>query len=509
MRSWKYLVMIGSLLAGCGGPLLDETPAADGAAEEASVETGEVSAMCRLEPGRARLVKDILPPSDIPARLGPAPEDLVAFRGQLYFAVNFDDGRRGLWKSDGTAAGTVAVKEFPAPPTFTSFSSLEDVTATDSHLFFFVRDEASGYELWKSDGTAAGTVLLKDITPGAGDSFLSGLMVARENVYFFRFFPDTPTTPARSELWKTNGTPAGTVRVKDLGAGSFSLHPRATLGNMLLFVVETPDSGTELWRSDGTEAGTFLVKDIFPGGPGSFPFDLRAVAGRVYFTANDPVHGPGVWRTDGTSGGTVRIEALGPGTSHEGLRLLTSVGPFLYFITSDSTDRLMRLYRLNVWVASPGAAEPVATVPNPFAADPSAQPYLTSFTATGGKLFFGMGISTPGPAPRDVQLWVTDGTSAGTRMVVRPLSLSDEFETQLSPLEGRVLFSVFEVASAGLEPWISDGTPEGSRRLQDIAPGGESSYPHAFTRVGMSLFFVAWDGVHGNELWVMPLRYVH
>jgi ELWxxDGT repeat protein len=509
MSAWKYLVMIGSLLAGCGGPPLDESQALEEAAMAAPSETGEVSAMCRLEPGRARLVKDILPPSDMPARLAAGPESLVAFRGQLYFAVNLDDGQRGLWKSDGTAAGTVAVKEFPAPPAFTSFSSLEELTVLGSRLLFFVRDEAHGYELWSSDGTAAGTALLKDITPGAGDSYLSGLTVARGGAYFFRYFPDTESTPARTELWKTNGTAAGTARVKDLGPGSYTLSMKATLGNTLLFVVETPASGTELWRSDGTEAGTFLVKDIQAGPASAYPFDLRAVAGRVYFTATDAVHGLGVWRTDGTAAGTVRVEALGTGTSHEGLRLLTSVGAYLYFTTSSSTDQLMRLYRLNVWVASPGAAEPVATIPNPFAAQPDAWPYLTDFAAAGGKLFFGMGISTAGPAPRDVQLWVTDGTSAGTRLVVRPLSLSDEFGTQIVALEDRVLFSVFDGSGTGLEPWISDGTPANTRRVQDIAPGGESSYPYGFTRVGMSVFFVASDGVHGNELWVMPLRYVH
>jgi ELWxxDGT repeat protein len=460
----------------------------------------------RLEPGQARLVKDIFPPSDMPARLAPGPEGLVAFRGQLYFAVNLNDGRRGLWKSDGTAAGTVAVKEFPAPPAFTSFASLTELTVAGSQLFFFVKDETHGFELWKSDGTTAGTALLKDITLGTGDSFLSGLTAAGEGVYFFRFFPDMETTPARTELWKSNGTTAGTVRVKDLGPGSFTLQARATLGNTLLFSLETPASGTELWRSDGTEAGTFQLKDIRPGTEGSFPFDLRVVDGRVFFTATDAEHGRGVWRTDGTAAGTVRVEALGAGTSHEGLQLLDVVGSSLYLTTSDPSDRLLRLYRMNVRVPRPGAARLVATLPNPFAAEPDAAPRVTTFAAAGSKLFFSMAISSPGPAPRDVQLWVTDGTRAGTKRVVRPLSLSDEFESELFALDSRILFSVFEADSAGLEPWISDGTPRGTRRLQDIAPGGESSYPQGYTRVGASVFFVANDGAHGNELWVMPLR---
>ncbi|WNG52046.1 hypothetical protein F0U60_54030 [Archangium minus] len=455
----------------------------------------------RMEPGQARLVKDIFPPSDMPPRLASGPEGLVAFRGRLYFAVNLDDGRKALWKSDGTAAGTVPVKEFPASPTFTLFSSLRELTVAGSRLFFFVRDEAHGFELWSSDGTTAGTALLKDITPGSEDSFLSGLTVVRRGVYFFRSVPETATAPARTELWKSHGTPAGTVRVRDLGPGSSAFQAQATLGDTLLFVVDNPASGAELWRSDGTEAGTFLVRDIHPGPEGSFPSHLRAVAGRVFFTANDAVHGPGVWRTDGTSAGTVRVEVLGAGTSHEGLRLLAAVGPYLYLTTADSSDRLLRLYWLNVRVSSPRAAELVATLPNPAAADPSAGPYITTFTVAGGKLFFAMAIGTAGPAPRDVQLWVMDGGSAGPR---RPLILSDEFESELFSLDHRILFSAYEEDSAGLGPWISDGTPTGTRRLQDISPGGESSYPHSYTKVGSSVFFVANDGTHGNELWVIP-----
>src|SRR5262249_21102082 len=58
-----------------------------------------------------------------------------------------------------------------------------------------------------------------------------------------------------------------------------------------------------LWRSDGTPAGTVLFKDIFPGLPGSAPTGLTAFNGKVFFAANDGVAGTGVW-----SGG------FGPGT---------------------------------------------------------------------------------------------------------------------------------------------------------------------------------------------------
>jgi ELWxxDGT repeat protein len=99
---------------------------------------------------------------------------------------------------------------------------------------------------------------------------------------------------------------------------------------------------------------------------------------------------------------------------------------------------------------------------------------------------------------------VSDGTSSGTKLLHHPLSRSDEFGSTLYALDHRVLFSGADDAS-GLEPWISDGTVEGTRLLQDVAPGGFSSYPQGFTRAGSWLFFVANDSVHGNELWSLPL----
>jgi ELWxxDGT repeat protein len=85
------------------------------------------------------------------------------------------------------------------------------------------------------------------------------------------------------------------------------------------------------------------------------------------------------------------------------------------------------------------------------------------------------------------------------------LSLSDEFGSELFALDDRILFTGADEPGENLEPWVSDGTVAGTRRLQEIAPGGASSFPTSYTRVGSRVFFVANDTVHGNELWVLPL----
>ena len=103
------------------------------------------------------MVKDIDPGS-----AGSIPQDLTKVNGTLYFTAN--DGAHGieLWKSDGTAAGTVMVKDIGHGST-DSPTSLTNVNGT---LYFAADDGVHGAELWKSDGTAAGTVMVEDIDPG-------------------------------------------------------------------------------------------------------------------------------------------------------------------------------------------------------------------------------------------------------------------------------------------------------------------------------------------------------
>ena len=126
-------------------------------------------------------------------------------------------------------------------------------------VYFSAFDGTGGFELWKSDGTAAGTVRVKDINPGANGSIPGGFTVFNGAVYFSAF-----DGTSGFELWKSDGTEAGTVRVKDInpGPGGSSPFGFAVSNNALYFSADDGTNGFELWTSDGTEAGTMRVKDI-------------------------------------------------------------------------------------------------------------------------------------------------------------------------------------------------------------------------------------------------------
>ncbi|MBN1659658.1 MAG: pre-peptidase C-terminal domain-containing protein [Anaerolineae bacterium] len=108
-----------------------------------------------------------------------------------------------------------------------------------------------------------------------------------------------------TELWKSDGTKAGTVRVKDIQPGSGSSMPNAlaAMNGMLYFNADDGTNGRELWKSGGSEAGTVLVKDINPAGD-SWPVDLFAIGSTLFFGADDGSSGSELWTLVPGSGGT-------------------------------------------------------------------------------------------------------------------------------------------------------------------------------------------------------------
>lgn len=470
-------VLAGMWFVGCGGAQ-DMAPP--------SVQEQQVQAQACTPAVAATKVKDFLPPgAPLPSPYVPIPAWLTNVQGTLYFTVDPYRDTAGLWRSDGTTVGTVPVKEFPFAGM--DYRNFESLTAVGSRVFFMMADPAVGSELWVSDGTAAGTRLVKDITPGASGSFVTDLTALGGALTFFRREGNA------AELWRSDGTAAGTYRVMDFGSGSFLPYLTLRTGGALLFFLEDETQGTRLWRTDGTAAGTRLVKRVDAGAP--FLSATRVIAnGPGLFTLDD-TSGTEVWRTDGTAAGTVRLDTFG-----KPAWLLGSLGSYVYLTTLADDGERLKLNRLSL---SGGGKATVTTLPNAFAGQPDNTPYVQGSQEAGGKLYLSMAISTPGPAPRQVELWVTDGTAGGTRQLSRALTTSDE---RVSPLfdtgSGTLLFSSYD-GGMGLMPQVTNGTPAGTGRVTTSNGGGVR--PEEFTRMGNRIYFRGTSDVWADALWSVPV----
>src|SRR5262245_56315860 len=123
--------------------------------------------ICKISSAQIDLVKDINKGS---APTGSEPENFVALNGWMYFTATDINGTE-LWKTNGTATGTVMVKDID--PGIQS-SDPDHLTVFNNALYFSADDGIHGTELWKSDGSASGTVMLKDINPGSQNGFIFG-----------------------------------------------------------------------------------------------------------------------------------------------------------------------------------------------------------------------------------------------------------------------------------------------------------------------------------------------
>ncbi len=376
---------------------------------------------------------------------------LTNVSGTLFFAGN--DGVHGweLWRSNGTAAGTALVAD--VNPGFGACSPA-NINGT---LFLSASDGTHGYQLWRSNGTAAGTTMVADINP-SGNSFPTYLT----NVNGTLFFGADDGVHGYA-LWRSNGTAAGTTMVADTRQGVIYAWGPDDLTNVegTLFFA----ANGELWRSNGTPAGTIVVADgsdigLSLGGDFAFPA-FANVNGTLFISSSDGFFSFELWRSDGTAAGTIKVVDVSGGSAGGGPYQLANVSGTLFFTAADGEQRSSDLCR-------------------------------------------------------------SDGTAAGTSVVAKiyvdetPGSTSFRrfdlgFQTAFANVRGTLFFAGND-STYGIEPdlrhgnelWCSDGTASGTSMVADINPGVVGSYPTYLTNVNGTLFFQANDGTHGYELWASP-----
>ncbi len=414
----------------------------------------------------------------------------------LFFVAN--DGVTGdeLWKSDGTAAGTVLVKDINSG---LNNGAAGFYTDFNGQIFFGGDDPANGSEVWKSDGTAAGTVLLHDACSGPCDGPYYGYKKPEFANYNGKLYFLSEEGNLGEEIWSTNGTPSGTALAVDAYPGFFGSSP----GNMhvhngkLYFSANSFDYGEELFVTDGTAAGTQLVKDTWAG-----PFgwggasNLISLGNIFFYVASDGAHGRELWKSDGTTLGTSLVKDIfldsGNGIGDDSERAFFVFNNKLFFAAKDGTAGF------EIWTTDgtePGTQKLKAV------SSGGANVFGGFLGVLNGKLVFNGFTGANGD-----ELWSTDGTAAGTGLIkdIFPGFIGSNIGSASIIHNNRMFFKASDGVN-GTELWVTDGMASGTTLLADINPAGSSS-PSNFHVIGDNLYFFAQDDVVGRELWKLSLE---
>jgi len=447
------------------------------------------------------------------------PQSLPVLAGdRVYFFRRLAGGGSDpeLWVSDGKAgdagdtAGTHKVP-FPAG----SSPLPERLAAVGRRLFF--RDAHHPGALWASDGTAAGTVLLRDFGADGPDQLIAGAT----RLYFL--------TPAGTTwtLWASDGTPGGTRQAGSFLPGPGNLEPGlATIGDRAYLTSDDLVHGQEIWTSDGTPAGVHRVTELDDPNPfGAVAPALAEVSGRLVFATRDglgssagtpasttllvkatpqrdPILRAGgrvlflgaeedgglseLWSTDGTAAGTARLDLGCAGRCAVG-----TLAPF-----PGTTDAVLFVFGAQgeeIW-RSDGTAAGTRRYTDPL---PRRILYSSPLAAVGRQLFFLSASETDFV----FALWTSDGRPGGTHAVPGfPTADAGSDPLDLTPFGDRLLFSA--CAGGYLQIWQSDGTPAGTRPFPGVPDTPGCFFRAQITPVGGRFFF--WLGVpdqDGLQLW--------
>jgi ELWxxDGT repeat protein len=371
-----------------------------------------------------------------------SPTAFAATGDRVYFAGG-DVG--GLWSSDGVSAQLVA------PVHGAKF--LIAVPRGDGATRLVFTLDSTGQQVWTSDGTPGGTVLVVDLNPQWSPPSIPYLPYPSYPSRFVAFagqalFAALPTGAALPQLWRTDGTVAGTARVAELEYDPAELTP---LSRRVVFV-----AGRELWATDGTTAGTGEIATV-PDGPGPGPHGLTRLGEEVFYFAGDGAGGERLWRTDGTAENTRPVADLGAGAW---TRELVAAGNRLFF-TAYTPATGLELWTSN---GTAGGTLPLEIVPGP------ASGYPSGLTAVGSRVFFAADDGIHG-----LELWQSDGASAGLvydlapgRAASAPMELrgagGNLFFSADDGVHGRELFVLAVPAeSCGASPWRRRRPPTGRR----------------------------------------------
>jgi ELWxxDGT repeat protein len=383
----------------------------------------------------------------------------------------------------------------------------------NNQLYFYADDATLGTGLWKTDGTEAGTVFVKATGMIHTYGEVASQPVVSGGLLYF--------TVNNSQLWRTDGTSNGTIQLTD---GSFNVTYSEILKidlNGILVFIGTDADGDEIWRSDGSVTGTYKITDFYAGSHSGILGRTMAKQGNyIYFIGgtNQIDVSSRLCRTDGTAAGTQVVTNSGYGVSN-----LAVLGDKIVY--SAQIDYTVICVGLNNFTWSTRKIMKVengicSVLINPVTYHEGVYPngsYCTYFGSefgdsyyfrkSGNRLFFkARNYPVPGGSyyTTTETLWTTDGNTSQVLKVFPSTTLDSYGNNEAinntdfnrgEYNETSISESVFYFSSGdnttGFELWRSDGTISGTYLLKDINSGSGSSFPTSFKTIGNTTYFYA------------------
>jgi len=405
----------------------------------------------------------------------------MAFSAQLgnllFFNFN-NDGDIKIYITDGTPANTQILKTVPSYVSMFTF---------DNHVYYSLVDPLNGVELWKTDGTTLGTVLVATL---GGENPASNYLIVGNKMFFSAGNSSSPTQRQIYSLETGSNTPLL------LSTGLYSVNSLTKYNNQVVFTASTTPTNsylyTEPYITDGTTVGTTIIKNIKPGADGSSPNGYFLYMDKIYFSADDGTHGNELWSTNGTDTGTQLVMDINPGAASAfySLNASTTDG-ILFFAANDG------VHGNEIWYSYGTAAYTALLIDINLSGDSNPN----GLVSLDSNLFFAANDGINGS-----ELWKTNGTPQFTSMVkdINPGSEASLYSVSKSNvLCPNILFFDANNGGNNIEPWYTDGTPENTHMIADLNLTGSSvNYETNYVLFNNKIYFAAQTG-SGNELFVM------
>jgi ELWxxDGT repeat protein len=401
----------------------------------------------------------------------------------ILFAADNGSGIE-LWKTTQGLTTASLVKDFRSG-TAASFPSKAVYTGTANKMYFTADDGSNGFELFVTDGnplTPSTTALVKNINPGAVSSNPSNLTMVGSTLFF------TANDGTNGiELWKSDGTLGGTVLINinlTAGASSNPFGLTALNATTLIFSANDGVNGNEVYKIDvGSVIPTIIGNNNFT----SQPFTFKLMGSEVFFGANNGT-GVELWKTNGTTTTLVKDINVTTGTASSSPNSFAVVGSTLYFQASDGVTGF-ELWKTDGTTVNTTIVSDINTT----SANASSGP--VNITALGSNIYFSATNGTNGFELWKSD-GTNAGTVLVKDIFSSPTSTSSSPQN-LTVFNGKIYFSARD-ASNGIELWVTDGTSTGTTLFKDINPGNLHSSPSFFNVSGSSLYFIASDGTGNN-----------